>query len=122
MERPIASKIMSEQRPQTNIDRRSALGLTAAALAALSPAARAQVPDAAETIPLWPGIPPGGKAIERTLRTDDVSVIAGVRDRELSSIARPTLTVFRPANPDGSAILIAPGGGYSFEAIDREGI
>ncbi len=31
------------------------------------------------------------------------------------------MTVYRPAQSDGSAILIAPGGAYSFESFDSEG-
>ncbi len=33
----------------------------------------------------------------------------------------PTLTVFRPDHPNGSAVVICPGGGYVHLAIDKEG-
>ncbi|HYW96189.1 MAG TPA: alpha/beta hydrolase [Bacteroidales bacterium] len=33
----------------------------------------------------------------------------------------PTLTVFRPDNPNGAAVVICPGGGYVALAIDKEG-
>lgn len=50
-----------------------------------------------ETIPLWPGDPPG----------PGPGLMAGVFDR-----ASPALTVIRPVRPNGAAMLIAPGGGY----------
>lgn len=113
---------MSEH--ERGIDRRSALGLTALALAALPAQARAAGAATAtyETIPLWPGTPPGGEGL--VLKTNVVQTSTDPRapDRDLYSIAVPELTVIHPAKPDGSAILIAPGGGYSFEAYDREGI
>lgn len=43
------------------------------------------------------------------------------RDRAATGIAVPTLTVFRAEKPDGSALLIAPGGGYKRVVIDKEG-
>ncbi len=35
--------------------------------------------------------------------------------------SEPTLTVFRPAKPNGTAMIICPGGGYSGTATDHEG-
>ncbi|RSK40938.1 alpha/beta hydrolase [Hymenobacter perfusus] len=39
----------------------------------------------------------------------------------ISNVVQPTLTVFRPARPNGTAIIICPGGGYARLAIDHEG-
>jgi acetyl esterase/lipase len=36
-------------------------------------------------------------------------------------ITRPRMVVFRPLKPNGSALLIAPGGGYSWVVLDKEG-
>lgn len=36
-------------------------------------------------------------------------------------VTTPTLTIFKPKNPNGTAILIFPGGGYSRLSIDKEG-
>ncbi len=36
-------------------------------------------------------------------------------------ISQPTLTIFRPSQPNGSAIIICPGGGYIFENSGPEG-
>lgn len=98
------------------IDRRAALALGALALSAWPARGLAQGPS--ETVALWPGTPPGGEGLAPP--TPDSG--PDPDDRHLSGIARPLLTIVRPANPDGSALLIAPGGGYSFEAIDKEGL
>jgi acetyl esterase/lipase len=110
--------------PETpNIDRRSAIGLSALALAALPLRAHAETAaaPASETIDLWPSGPPGSEGTVLTLQTTDAGTGSGVPDRALSSIARPTMTVFRPVKSDGSALLIVPGGSYAFESVDSEG-
>lgn len=40
----------------------------------------------------------------------------------VKGIAVPEVSVFRPALPDGSAILAIPGGGYGFLAVQNEGM
>lgn len=104
------------------IDRRSVL--TAAVLAPVAAPALARTaapagPDA--TIPLWPGEPPGLR--DRTL-ADEVlerSKDPAILDRAMMRVRRPRLDVFRPAQPNGAAVLIIPGGGYSRVVLDREG-
>jgi acetyl esterase/lipase len=39
----------------------------------------------------------------------------------ISQVTDPTLTVFVPKNPNGTAVVICPGGGYWIVAIDHEG-
>jgi acetyl esterase/lipase len=111
------------------MDRRTALGLGAASLAALAASAAADEPvwspsrpDPAEVIPLWPGDAPGMPAAKPVLAISERSTApTEYHDRAATGIAVPTLTVFRPAKPDGSALLIAPGGGYKRVVIDKEG-
>jgi acetyl esterase/lipase len=66
-------------------------------------------------IPLWPEGLPGAKAIG-TERNED-----GGR---ISNVSEPTLTVYGPAvdRPNGTAVIIAPGGGYVRLSTDREGV
>jgi acetyl esterase/lipase len=71
---------------------------------------------------VWPGKPPGEKGsngIEKFLdqKPGDKPV------KLLTSITRPTLSIFRPARDrdTGAAVLICPGGGYHVLAWDREG-
>jgi acetyl esterase/lipase len=80
--------------------------------------------DPSETVLLWPGTPPGGEGVNlppwRTyVRTPAALPLA---DRSLNQVGRPQLDVFRPERPDGSALIIAPGGGYSREVFDLEGM
>jgi acetyl esterase/lipase len=70
-------------------------------------------------IALWPGLPPGAPA---TLPPENVVERPGpLRDRYVEHVARPTLVVFRPAHPTGASLLMAPGGGYRWVVMDKEG-
>lgn len=40
---------------------------------------------------------------------------------KVSQVVNPTLTIFKPINPNGTAVIICPGGGYAHLAIDKEG-
>lgn len=85
----------------------------------LTPAvARAAEP---AVIPLWPaGVPgePTPFAKAETLRQIPKD---GKTIDLLSDISTPTLTVYRPAKPNGTAVIVAPGGGYNILAWDLEG-
>jgi len=109
------------------MDRRTVLGLGAAALTVIAAKAERMKPDGSlstdptETIPLWPGSPPGGEGINLTARIVERSTDTNAfHDRYVDSVGMPLLTVFRPDRPDGSAILLAPGGGYVRTVIDKE--
>ncbi|MEK0444738.1 MAG: hypothetical protein RLZZ399_59 [Verrucomicrobiota bacterium] len=39
----------------------------------------------------------------------------------VTNVADPTITVYRPEKPNGTAVIVCPGGGYQFLAIDHEG-
>ena len=98
-----------------------ALGLAAAARAG------AQAPEAVTTWPpadhvkLWPGRPPGALKV---LPKPDFRMEGPPTTRELHlrGIAEPILGVYRPANPDGRALLSIPGGGYGYVSVENEGI
>lgn len=75
-------------------------------------------PDA--SVPLWPGghlRPPAGLVEQVVQRSDDPNA----SDRMLQGITRPRLDIFRPAKPNGAAVILAPGGGYRYVVIDKEG-
>jgi acetyl esterase/lipase len=104
----------------SGVDRRALLGLAAAA-PALAAAAPAPPPDPTEVIPLWEGRPPGARdPLPRETVTDRVK-ISGFQDRFVVGIGAPLMTVFRPAKPNGAAVLVIPGGGYIRVVIDKEG-
>jgi acetyl esterase/lipase len=79
-------------------------------LAAALPFAHAAGPD---VVPLWPEGVPGARQIgpERN------------EEGRTSNVSEPTLTVYGPAvdRPNGTAVIIAPGGGYVRLSTDREG-
>jgi acetyl esterase/lipase len=78
-------------------------------------------PAPTETIPLWPVRLPDDQTSSPIPNTVETSTVPDVHNRQISGIAHPQLTVFRPQVPDGSAVLIIPGGSYFFEAVDNEG-
>lgn len=118
-----------------NPQRRALLG--GMALAALAPA-RADTPsepaphqaidapDAppwppAERIALWPGEPPGMPA-KPPVPALTMNGTRGERQLWIAGIVRPEINVFRAPRPDGSALLVIPGGSYSFVSVQNEGI
>lgn len=71
----------------------------------------------ADEIPLYPGVAPGSEnwnwAEDMVPPTDD--------KRRVRNVTKPTLTVYPAANPNGTAIVVCPGGGFRHLAIDHEG-
>ncbi len=80
--------------------------------------------DPRETIALWPGIPPGGAglALPANRVVNHEPPFLTPSDRAIDQIGRPVLNVLRPDKADGSALIIAPGGGYAREMLDFEGM
>ena len=79
--------------------------------------------DPTESFPLWPGSPPGGAGIALKPKFTDTSPTPELfHDRTVASVDAPLVTVYRAEKPNGSALLLMPGGGYAREYFDREGI
>lgn len=95
-----------------------ALSLLPAAVAAEAGAAP-PAPD--RQIPLWPGTPPGSEGLDLPQRIVERSSDPALPDRYVDGVARPWLDVYRPARPDGRALLVLPGGGYQRVVLDKEG-
>jgi acetyl esterase/lipase len=115
-----------------NLDRRSALfgtlalGLAARASAQTKPPATPEskfmsAPDPIETIDLWPNGAPGAPAVLPVETVKERSKDPAYNDRYVFGISRPRLAVFRPDRPNGAAVMISPGGGYSWVVVDKEG-
>jgi len=95
--------------------------LAVAACVSAASAARPAMLEADENILLWPEGPPGGQPEglqEQIVHRDNPF---GLMDRAAHDVTAPSLSIFYPARPDGSAILIIPGGGYKWVVIDKEG-
>jgi acetyl esterase/lipase len=108
------------------MDRRAVIGLGTSALVGLaldnSSAGTTAQGDADSVLPLWSGTPPGGDGVHLKLDSVDRSFWPGApHDRAVDHIGQPTLSLYRPDRPDGSALLIVPGGGYRHLLIDKEG-
>ncbi|WP_292024322.1 MULTISPECIES: alpha/beta hydrolase [unclassified Brevundimonas] len=114
-----------------DIERRTLLGLAAGAAVVLSAprasaqttadAGRAGPPDPAEIIGLWPDGAPGGQGVTVTPIVPERSTDPAFHDRYAQYTTDPILTVFRPRRPNGSAMLLIPGGGYRWAVLDKEG-
>jgi len=115
------------------IDRRDLLlGALAAAGAAGSAGAQTPPPrrggasvaglgEPAETIDLWPRGAPGAPRVPLVETVNERSREPDLADRAVYGISRPRMVVFRPAVPNGGAVLVAPGGGYRWVVVDKEG-
>ena len=71
-----------------------------------------------EVIELWNG------AIPNVIENPEFKEIEIIKDSIVSSLEQvsiPTLTVFKPKQPNGTAVVICPGGGYHHLAINKEG-
>ena len=83
------------------------------------------LPAVAESSPpvvsLWPDGAPGTQSGKTNLAIVERGAPGGVRDRAATGIADPTLTIFAAREPNGSALLIVPGGGYQRVVMDKEG-
>ncbi len=121
-----------------DFDRRALLGagLTSSLLAAgsasaqlpqrLAPTPATGDPDAPawpsrEVYRIWPGHQPGETSI-LPKANDTMNGQKGARELWVRGVSHAELHVFRPARPDGSALLSLPGGGYSFVSVQNEGI
>ncbi|MFO1483239.1 MAG: alpha/beta hydrolase [Verrucomicrobiaceae bacterium] len=69
---------------------------------------------------LWPGGAPEkpGVKIEAEKEMPRKSADDVMR---LTNVTEPMLTVFKPEKPNGTAVLVCPGGGYSILAYEHEG-
>jgi acetyl esterase/lipase len=65
-------------------------------------------------IPLWPNGAPGSEARKNEPETKP-------HPWSIAHIYNPSITVYAPENPNGTAIVIAPGGGHSELVVGEEG-
>jgi acetyl esterase/lipase len=71
---------------------------------------------APQMFPLYKDGVPNSKPVpdkENSVFRDNVTRIA--------KVSNPTLTIYKAAKPNGKAVIICPGGGYSILAFDKEG-
>lgn len=110
-----------------NLHRRGLLIMGAAApalVAALPASAKVQAvapPDPTEVVRLWPPGAPGWEGVTVVPIVPERSTDPAYRDRFAQYTTDPIMTVMRPERPNGSAMLLIPGGGYRWAVVDKEG-
>jgi hypothetical protein len=69
---------------------------------------------------LWPDGVPSAMVpkSEATLKSQHSSPPSPTR---VTDVTDPTLAVYRPENPNGASMIVAPGGGYTFLSYENEG-
>ncbi len=73
------------------------------------------------TLKLWPAGPPSAMVPKSPATAKLIQSYGGVTATRLSDVTDPTITVYRPAQPNGAAVIVAPGGGYMFLSYAHEG-
>lgn len=68
-------------------------------------------------IPLWPGGAPGTAGWDQV--EEEMNLSDGLR--VVRNVTQPSLTVYPAARPNGTSVIIAPGGAWHFHAIEHEG-
>jgi len=68
-----------------------------------------------EVIELWKnGVP-------NSIKATDYEEFHDEKMDRVGKVSNPTLTVFVPEKPNGTSVIICPGGGYQYLAINKEG-
>lgn len=68
---------------------------------------------------VWPGGAPGKLLPHSKATADFIRTKAG--KNTLTDIHEPTITIYRPEKPNGTSVIVAPGGGYVFLSAVHEG-
>ena len=73
-----------------------------------------------QIIPLWPGGAPGSKDWPQH---ETESLMPPANFKVIRNVAQPTLTAYfpKPADANGTAVIVCPGGAFHFLSIDHEG-
>ncbi len=74
-------------------------------------------------IPIWPGAAPGSESltIEDSIVNRELGGSCTI-DRAILNVLSPAIIPFIPENPNGTAVIICPGGAYQRVVYDVEGV
>jgi acetyl esterase/lipase len=95
----------------------SAIGLGAVAEAR----AQSGAPGGREAIELWPHPPAGALHPGMAEVVEQSSSDPAYSSRRAKGVSRPHMIAFRAAEPNGSAMLVVPGGGFAWNYFEHEG-
>lgn len=76
---------------------------------------------AGEAIELWPHPPAGALHPGMAEIVEQSSTDPAYSSRRIKGISRPRMTAFPATQPNGSAMLIIPGGGFAWNYFEHEG-
>lgn len=79
-----------------------------------------QIATAQQEILLYNGAIPGAKMPPSTYEEESVTGTDGVL--RIGKVTSPEMIVYAPVKPNGTAVIICPGGGYGILAFDKEGV
>lgn len=79
-----------------------------------------QIATAQQEILLYNGPIPGAKMPPSSYQEESVTGTDGVL--RISKVTSPEMMAYIPAKPNGTAVIICPGGGYGILAFDKEGV
>ncbi len=73
------------------------------------------------TLKLWPEEPPTMMVPKSEATMKLIQSYGGVGPSRISDVSDPTITVYRPEKPNGTSVIVAPGGGFMFLSYAHEG-
>ena len=73
------------------------------------------------TLKLWPDGPPSAMAPKSEATMKQIQSFGGATLTRVTDVTEPTITIFRPEKPNGTSVVVAPGGGYMFLSFANEG-
>jgi acetyl esterase/lipase len=73
------------------------------------------------TLKLWPDGPPTTMVPKSEATVKLIQSYGGAMPNRITDVSDPTITVFRPEKPNGTSVIVAPGGGFMFLSYAHEG-
>ena len=83
--------------------------------------AQSAPPLAHPVLNIWPGAAPGSEQSTQKEIDAELPAPGNQTTRLIRNVVSPTLTVFAPAKPNGTALIVCPGGGYFGLMFNYEG-
>lgn len=96
-------------------------GASAMGLGAAKAQAQPATAGAREVIALWPSPPAGALNPDMAEIVEQTSTSPGYSSRRTKGVTKPHMIAFPAAQPNGSAMLIIPGGGFAWNYFEHEG-
>ncbi len=73
------------------------------------------------TLKLWPDGPPSSAAPVSEATAKLIKSYGPITATHVSDVTDPTITIYRPEKPNGTSVVVAPGGGFMFLSYSFEG-